>query len=159
MRCGPGAWRLPALVSGLAHAALAQAACLAIGAHPNGTALAQVAVADDDPTFAVAYVHSVTRTPVEERYRIDRAAIVQTEIRFSEHGPGLPTQSDAGGTFSRQGGRFVVTMHRRMDAIVMRVHADQSPQLVAAGRTHDLAAWGNRSLALSATTAGCAKRG
>ncbi len=57
-----------------------------------------------DATFAVTYVHSVTRTPVVERYRVEGDAIVQTEIDFVQHGPGLPTEPDAGGTFAQRDG-------------------------------------------------------
>ena len=69
-------------------------------------------------------------------------------MRFEQHGPGLPTEADAGGTFSHSDGRFVVTMDRRFQAIVMQVHRDQSPRLVAGTRSVDLAQWGNRALAL-----------
>ena len=50
--------------------------------------------------------HSVTRTPVDERYRVDGDAIVQTGIAFEQHGPGLPTEADAGGTLRARGRRF-----------------------------------------------------
>jgi hypothetical protein len=59
-------------------------------------------------------VHSVTRTPVDERYRVERGTIVQTRLRFEQHGPGLPTEADAGGTWTREGGAYVVTMERRL---------------------------------------------
>jgi hypothetical protein len=153
---GREAVRLPVLVIGLVSAAVGEAACLSIVAHPGGPALASIPVAGSSPAFTVSYVHSATRTPVDERYRIAGDVIVQDAIAFSTHGPGLPTEPDAGGRFEQRDGRFVMTMRRRMPSIVMRVHADQSPRLVAAGSTHDLAAWGNRSLALSATANGCA---
>jgi hypothetical protein len=137
---------------GLFVPAAAGAACLAV-ADRDGRALATIAAADD---FVVRYMHSVTRTPVEERYRLDGGAIVQTELRFSEHGPGLPTQSDAGHAFLRTAAGFVVTMERRFDAIAMRVHADQSPELSTGMQRLDLTAWGNRALVVSA--AGCASR-
>lgn len=129
----------------VAMAGPAAAACLAVVARPEGTTLATVDAIDG---FRIAYVHSVTRTPVVETYRVDADAFVQTAIRFSEHGPGLPTQSDEGGRFLRVGNAFVMTMQRRFDSIAMRIHADQSPVLVAGDRSVQLAAWGNRSLAL-----------
>ena len=126
-----------------------------LASHPDGAPLAQVEAARD--TFAIAYVHSVTRTPVDERYRLDGAAIVQVSIRFEQHGPGLPTEADAGGGWRRDGDAYVVSMERRLDAIAMRVHADQSPRLTVDGdtRTVDLARWGNRSVALSARAGAC----
>jgi hypothetical protein len=129
----------------IARAEPAAAACLTVVARPEGTTLASVEATGG---FRIAYVHSVTRTPVVETYRVDADAFVQTGIRFIEHGPGLPTQSDEGGRFVRVGDAFVMTMQRRFDTIAMRVHADQSPVLVAGDRSLQLAAWGNRSLAL-----------
>jgi hypothetical protein len=98
-------------------------ACIALAAHPEGGVVAQFDVPAAAPWFTVAYVHSVTRTPVVERYRVDNGTIVQTEIRFAQHGPGLPTQADTGGAFERRDGQFVVTMARRFPVVVMRVHA------------------------------------
>lgn len=130
-------------------------ACIALAAHPEGGVVAQFDVPAAAPWFTVAYVHSVTRTPVVERYRVDNGTIVQTEIRFAQHGPGLPTQADTGGAFERRDGQFVVTMARRFPVVVMRVHADQLPRLTAGGASADLAAWGNRALALSVAPGPC----
>ena len=129
--------------------------CLALASHPDGKPLAQFEAPRG--TFAIVYVHSVTRTPVDERYRVERGTIVQTRLRFEQHGPGLPTEADAGGTWTREGGAYVVTMERRLDTIAMRVHADQKPQLVVDGdpRVVNLAQWGNRSVALSARAGAC----
>ena len=74
-----------------------------------------------------------------------------------QHGPGLPTEADAGGAWRREGDRFVVTAARRFDAIAMRVHRDQSPRLTVArdpragrpramGRPRDRADGGRRAL-------------
>ena len=134
----------------------AHAACLTLAAHPDGARLLLLALAPDDTTFSIVYLHSVTRTPVTELYRVDGSEFVETEMRFEQHGPGLPTEADAGGTFTRSEGRFVVTMDRRFPAIVMQVHRDQSPRLVAGTRMLDLAQWGNRALALGVIPGPCA---
>jgi hypothetical protein len=146
-----------ALLAGLALAGGAQAACLVLASSPDGQPLARIDAGPPPSAFAIAYVHSVTRTPVEERYRVDGSAIVETEIRFEQHGPGLPTEADAGGAWRREGGRFAVAMDRRFATIAMRVHADQSPVLAVDGaqRRLNLAQWGNRSLALSAHSGAC----
>lgn len=157
MRHAPGIGAL--LVPGFAFAAVGgvDAACLTLASHPDGAPLAQVLAGGPAPSFTIGYLHSVTRTPVEERYRVDGATIVETEIRFEQHGPGLPTEADAGGSWRREGARYVVTMDRRFASIAMRVHADQSPRLAVAGdpRAVDLAQWGNRALALSAREGAC----
>lgn len=126
--------------------AIAQAACLAIAAHPDGAALDTIEAA----AFDVRYLHSVTRTPVVERYRIDGRVLRETSMQFREHGPGLPTEADPGQSFTRTRDGFVVTTDRAFDTIVMRVHADQSPRLVAGGASVDLARWGNRAIVLRA---------
>jgi hypothetical protein len=137
--------RIAVLASGLG-SAMAQAACLAVASPADGTMLATL----EAPTFDVVYVHSVTRTPVVEHYLLDERGMRQTSMRFREHGPGLPTEADAGQSFTRTPDGVVVTLDRRFERIVMRVHADQSPRLVAGGTTLDLARWGNRALELRA---------
>lgn len=154
MRLGSGIGLL--LIPGLALAAASgDVACLSVASHPDGAALAQVEVPRG--TFTIDYVHSVTRTPVDERYRVDGAAIVETEIRFRQHGPGLPTEADAGGRWRRDGDVYVVSMSRRFDTIPMRVHADQRWRLEVDGdpRPVNLAQWGNRAIALSARAGAC----
>jgi hypothetical protein len=123
------------------------AACLTLASHPDGLRLATLALTAGDASFAITYFHSVTRTPVLERYELSGAEIVETELRFTQHGPGLPTEADAGGTLTVSDGGFVVTMNRRFPAFVMQVHADQTPRLVIGARVIDLAQWGNRALA------------
>ncbi|MEO8486423.1 MAG: DUF1850 domain-containing protein [Betaproteobacteria bacterium] len=141
----------------MAAAPPASAECLLLTAHPDGRVLGQIGVRPANPTFTITIVHSVTRTPVVERYRVDGASIVQTAIVFSQHGPGLPTEADADGAWSREGDRFVVTMARRFGTIAMRVHAAQSPRLAVAGDPLpvDLAQWGNRAIALGARAGAC----
>lgn len=154
MIAGPGAARAGVLLLGLALQGIAFATCLELASHPDGAPLERVGLSA--PDFAITYMHSVTRTAVEERYRADGATLVETQMTFSQHGPGLPTAADAGGTMRTVDGRVVLTMARSFDAIVMRVHADQSPQLQVSGRAIDLAAWGNRALALRAVAGACA---
>jgi hypothetical protein len=132
--------------------------CLAIDAAPDGVRLATIALGGPPAFFVVTYVHSVTRTPVDETYRVDGDRLEQTGIAFSEHGPGLPTAPDPGQTWSDVDGRFRVTLARHFDTIRMRVHRDQSPRLTAAGRAIDLAQWGNRAIALHVASCGASTR-
>jgi len=134
---------------------LAAAECLVLASHPDGRPLAQVEATRS--TFAIAYVHSVTRTPVDEHYLANGEAIVQTRLTFEQHGPGLPTEADPGGTWRREDGRYVVTMARRFPSIAMRVHADQKPTLSVDGdpRRVDLAQWGDRAISLASRAGPC----
>jgi len=133
----------------------ASAACVIL-APPGGPPLAQVPIDDRDPVFRVTYMHSVTRTPVDDVYRVDHDRIIETEIRFVRHGPGLPTAPDEGGAFERRDGAFVVLGRRSFETIVMRVHRDQRPTLHFGARSVDLARWGNRALAMTAHAGACA---
>jgi hypothetical protein len=128
------------------------AACIAVIGYPEEKALAFVPLPVDDPTFAITYRHSVTRTPVTETYRATADRFVQTSIRFEQHGPGLPTAPGPGERWERMDGRFVVTMARPLDDIRMRVHADQAPALDVAGATLALTRWGNRAIGLLPST-------
>jgi hypothetical protein len=143
------------LAACLAASPAPHAACLTLAEHPDGARLVLLALPTDDASFSLIYTHSVTRTPVTERYRVEGGVIVETEMRFEQHGPGLPTEADAGGTFSHADGRFVVTMDRRLPEIVMQVHRDQTPRIVAGMQSLDLAQWGNRALTLGAIAGPC----
>lgn len=131
------------------------AACLTLGSYPNVTPLAEMELPVGSSDFSLVYVHSVTHTPVAERYHIDGGQIVETRLEFEQHGPGLPTEADSGGTFSVRDGHFFVTMNRQFPAIVMQVHADQAPRLVIGTHSRDLAQWGNRALVLGVATRPC----
>jgi hypothetical protein len=132
------------------------AGCIVLTSHPDDRPVASMPLPPDGAEFTIAYVHSVTRTPVTERYRIAGTEIVETELFFEQYGPGLPTEADAGGSFTRRDGGFVVTMDRHFPGIVMRVHEDQSPRLESGIQSLDLAQWGNRSLTLGVTDGRCA---
>jgi len=92
----------------------------------------------------------VTHRLIVESYRIDDGALLQTSIVFDQHGPGLPTAPDAGQTWTERDGQFVVTLARRFDHLRIRVHQDQSWQLLVGGKPVDLVQWGNRAIELRA---------
>jgi hypothetical protein len=136
------------LIATAAHGAPPAPACIAVIGYPEEQVLTSVPL-PADRGFAITYVHSVTRTPVVETYRVDAGALVQTSIRFEQHGPGLPTAPGPGERWERRDGRFVVTMQRPLGDIRMRVHADQAPTLDAGGTPIPLSRWGNRALGLA----------
>lgn len=143
------------MLAALLFPSLANAACLTLSSYPDGAQLSRLALPAGEAPFTITYVHSVTRTPVEEHYRVSGSEIIESEIRFEQHGPGLPTEADPGGTFMRSDGRFVVTMDRHFARIVMQVHADQVPRLNTGTRSIDLAHWGNRALTLGVIAGIC----
>ncbi len=150
---------VPAVLTGcLALACSATAApvagsCVTVSAIDGSLLAAYPLAADGD--FALRYVHSVTRTPVEERYRVDGATLTQTELRFAEHGPGLPTAASSGEVWSREGDQFVVRMKRPLEGIRARVDPAQSPRLDAGAADVDLAQWGTRPIVLAARLGAC----
>ena len=124
--------------------------CIVVAEVAAGTPLEVVPLDRDAAVFTITYVHSVTRTPVDETYRVDGDGITQTSISFIEPGPGLPTEGAPGEKWERRDGRTVVTMARPLAGIRMRVNPEQQPALFAAGKSYALAQWGTRSIALGA---------
>ena len=133
-RLGIGALLVPSLA-----AAAAGPACLAVASHPDGAPLAQVEA--ERGAFTISYVHSVTRTPVEERFRADGGAIVEGSMairdvnramdwRLPDEGPttiaGLVIQEarmipDAGQVFTFHGFRFAVLRKQRNRITALRI--------------------------------------
>jgi hypothetical protein len=135
----------------------AVASCVTVHA-ADGALLGAYPVGPLDTSVALSYVHSVTRTPVHERYRLDGTTFVQTELRFQDHGPGLPAQPAAGESFAQEGDAFVLRMARPVDGIRARVDAAQSPRLAVGGTDVDLAQWGSRAIRLAALPGPCSQR-
>ena len=131
--------------------------CVTLTAYVPGAASGErvlaMPVANAHGTFALAYTHSVTRSPIVETYRATSDGLVQTAIRFDEHGPGLPTAATRNEQWRTRDGHFEVTMARPLESVVIRVHGDQSPRLIVDERTIDVAQWGNRPLVLDARLA------
>jgi hypothetical protein len=144
-------------LAGCAGAAWAAASCVTVSAI-DGALLGAYPLDRAEDLIALTYVHSVTRTAVEERYRVDGATLTQTELRFSEHGPGLPTAAGAGEAWSREGSQFVLRMARPLEVIQARVDPAQSPRLAAGTADVDLAQWGVRPIRLAARGGACPGR-
>ncbi len=124
--------------------------CIVVAEVAAGSALEIIPLDRDAAVFSITYVHSATRTPVDETYRVDADGITQTSISFIEPGSGLPTEGSPGESWERRDGRTIVTMARPLAGIRMRVNPEQQPALFAAGKSYALAQWGTRSIALGA---------
>ncbi len=99
-----------------------------------------------DRSFALRFVHSVTRRPVESRYVVRGGRIVQVAEMFDEHGPGLSSAAaDAGERWERvvtkAGPRFVLHMNRAIPQLVVRVQPVARQRLAAGGAEIALARW------------------
>jgi hypothetical protein len=147
----------------------AVAAAVSVGAHgvslacppgitavtvPEGRLVADVDVDTSDVghrgyDFALVYLHSVTLTPVESRYRLEASGFRQVAELFAQHGPGLAAEPAAGGRSWRiEEGRFRVGLDRELPRILLRVNPDYRNRLVTAKREIDLTQWGRRVLEL-----------
>lgn len=103
--------------------------------------------------FALIYLHSVTLTPVESRYRLVTEGFRQVAELFAQHGPGLAAEPLAGEQpWQVEDGRFRVGLDRELPRIRLRVDPDYRNRLVTADQEIDLTQWGRRALELGPRT-------
>ncbi len=101
--------------------------------------------------FELSFIHSVSRTPVVDAYRIEDGEIVQTSEVFQAHGAGLPSIAndiDATG-WRHEDGRFVIDMNRHTGPIPLRIQAQFKNTLHIAGTDLPLADLGHAALTLA----------
>jgi hypothetical protein len=123
---------------------------------PEGRIVAEIDVdggeaGHRDYDFALVYLHSVTLTPVESRYRLSADGFRQVAELFAQHGPGLAAEPGTGGqTWGIEDGRFRIGLDRELPQIRLRVDPDYRNRLVTSDREIDLTQWGRRVLELRA---------
>ena len=116
----------------------------------GGQPVTQIATGPDG-TFELSFIHSVSKTPVSDRYRITADGILQTAEVFQAHGAGLPSfvgDVDATG-WRHEDGRFILDMARPTDPIHLRVQADYENALHADGTDYVLAQFGVQALTIT----------
>lgn len=104
-------------------------------------------------TFALRFVHSVTRRPVESHYVVRGGRIVQVAEIFDEHGPGLASAAANAGerwerVVTKSGARFVLHMNRAIPRLVVRVQTVARQRLVADGAEIALVRWAPNAVEL-----------
>lgn len=105
----------------------------------------------DPPTFELSFIHSVSRTPVRDLYRVDGGQIIQSAEIFMGHGAGLPSianDMDATG-WRHENGTFILDMHRLTGPIPIRIQAEFKNTLTIAGTDLPLASLGHAALTLA----------
>ena len=104
-----------------------------------------------DQAFSLSFIHSVSRTPVTDIYRIEAGEIVQTAEVFTAHGAGLPSiADDIGATgWRHENGRFILDMERPTGPIPLRIQAQYQNTLHIAGTDLPLADLGHPALTLA----------
>jgi len=128
----------------------AAAASLCLLASDDGRELARRELGPGN-TFSLSFIHSVSKTPVTDSYKVDGGMIVQTAEIFQAHGAGLPSNTaDAGVTgWRHDDGRFIIDMRRPMGPIRLRVQAAYRNTLHIDGANLPLASLGQQVLILA----------
>ncbi|MGB9963569.1 DUF1850 domain-containing protein [Halobacterium hubeiense] len=68
---------------------------------------------DDGSTVQLQYMHSVEKTPVNDVYRVDGDALVNTRMEFESYGWGLPSRvnvTNVNGTFVYDPAEPIITL-------------------------------------------------
>ncbi len=107
--------------------------------------------AGPDGAFSLSFIHSVSRTPVTDRYRVIDGRIVQTAEEFQAHGAGLPSiGNDIGATgWRHENGRFILDLDRETGPIPLRIQAQFLNTLHIGDRELPLASLGYGALTLA----------
>ncbi|MDK3073782.1 DUF1850 domain-containing protein [Sedimentitalea sp. JM2-8] len=104
-----------------------------------------------DRTFDLSFIHSVSRTPVIDSYRVEGGQVLQTHEVFVAHGAGLPSVAndmDATG-WRHEDGRFILEMNRLTGPIPLRIQAEFRNTLTVGGSDLHLADLGHAALTLA----------
>lgn len=136
-------------ISAGAGEARAPALCLS-ETRGTGAELARLPLGPDG-SFELSFIHSVSKTPVRDLYRLENGEILQTGEIFMAHGAGLPSianDMDATG-WRHEDGRFILDMHRLTGPIPLRIQAQFKNTLHIAGTDLPLADLGVPALTLA----------
>lgn len=136
-----------ALLAGVARAEPPCPAVLRVLARPAGSELARLGL-DPEGGFALSFRHSVTLRTVIDRYRVEDGRIVQVELIFDAHGPGLPDVAGPDLRFLREGERIRVAMHRPIERLLLRPSPESENRLEGAG-VLELASLGSGAIELA----------
>lgn len=94
--------------------------------------------------FAIRFIHSVHRTPVEEHFRISsQGELVLERVVFESYGVGNPSGTEPGERFFLRDGKLVIEgMDRRWHAIVQRIGQKvANHELLMNGQDTPFTAW------------------
>lgn len=124
---------------------------LCVNSHPDNQPL-RIYRAGPAQTFELGFIHSVSRTPVIDTYRIDEGRIVQTSEIFLAHGAGLPSMSDEVDAIGwrHQDGKFILDLDRPIGAMILRVQPEYKNTLHIADQSIALASLGHSALRIAA---------
>ncbi|WP_136680714.1 DUF1850 domain-containing protein [Neptunomonas sp. XY-337] len=143
---------IPWLASSFAMLVSHQSGAVALQIEDYRAAQSLTCVALPTPTFSLSFIHSVSLTPVTDRYRIEQDSagyrIVQTAEHFIAHGQGLPSmlgEPDAI-AFEHKEGEFVLHMERPIPDLLVRTDARFKNRLHTDNTTINLNQWSDNGL-------------
>ena len=101
-------------------------------------------------TFALTFIHSVSKTPVRDEYDINDSNIVQTAELFETHGAGLPSDIQDPGAVSweNRDGRFILHLKRPIPQLVVRIDRNYKNRLLLGRKEINLCQWEDQALEL-----------
>lgn len=106
-----------------------------------------------DPSFSLTFIHSVSLTPVLDRYRIIEEGdngyeILQTEERFIAHGQGLPSMENEPDVigFEHRDGQFMLHLKRPIDKLIVRTDSRFKNRLHTGKEVINLNQWPDTGL-------------
>jgi hypothetical protein len=103
-----------------------------------------------DGTFSLSFLHSVSLNIVTDVYRIEADEIIQISETFSQHGAGLPSQSDDIGAtgWIHANGLFTIELERQVSPLVIRVQSGYQNNLTQNGVEYKMEDWAVGALLL-----------
>lgn len=111
-----------------------------------------------DAQFELSFIHSVSLTPVIDKYQIletyNGFKIRQTEEVFLAHGQGLPslTQEPDALSFELINGSFVLKMNREISNLIVRTDARFENKLRTGSKNINLNKWPDTGLRITPIT-------
>ncbi len=130
--------------------AAARGTCVVVRQFPAEHELGRYPLGDQQK-FALTFIHSVSKTPVRDEYRIEGNEIIQTAEIFEAHGAGLPSDTrDAGAvSWESRDGRFILHLQRPIPQLVVRTDRNYRNRLLVGGQEINLCRWEDQALELT----------
>lgn len=126
------------VASALVGASLPTQQTLMVTDADSGDVLLQTPV-DDGTRVALAYNHSVERTPVVDTYRVRGQRLEMTRMAFESYGWGLPADANV----TRVNGQYVYDPPGSYEQLTVQPGRIAGHRLVVGDRTYDLVARSN----------------
>ena len=95
-------------------------------------------IARDEEAFSLRFIHSVEKTPVIEKFKIDdQSNLVMFATEYESFGVGLPFLASEG-HFYAEGNRFILEMNRVFPSVSLRTGPEAQLILTVNNNRHEL---------------------